>query len=86
MIHLRIKEMLDKNGKTKYWLTSKMGKSHRSVSNLMKEDLSGIHFDTLEQLCDIFNCEIGEIIELKKGKEKITDEQINKKTRRIKKT
>ena len=69
MIHLRIQELLEQNGKSKYWLTSKMGKSHRSISNLMKKDLTGIHFDTLENLCNIFNCEIGEIIELKKEKE-----------------
>ena len=68
MIHLRIQELLEQNGKSKYWLTSKMGKSHRSISNLMKKDLTGIHFDTLENLCNIFNCEIGEIIELKKLK------------------
>lgn len=81
MIHLRIQELLEQNGKSKYWLTSKMGKSHRSISNLMKKDLTGIHFDTLENLCNIFNCEIGEIIELKKEKENVEDEQINKKTK-----
>lgn len=85
MIHLKIQEMFDKHGRSKYWLTSKMGKSHRSVSNLMKEDLSGIHFDTLEQLYNIFNCEIGEIIELRNEKEYKTDEQTNKEIRRTKK-
>lgn len=85
MIHLKIQEMLDKHGRSKYWLTSKMGKSHRSVSNLMKEGLSGIHFDTLEQLCNIFNCEIGEIIELRNEKEYKTDEQTDKEIRRTKK-
>lgn len=85
MIHLKIQEMLDKHGRSKYWLTSKMGKSHRSVSNLMKEDLSGFHFDTLEQLCNIFNCEIGEIIELRNEKEYKTDEQTDKEIRRTKK-
>ena len=81
MICLQIQELLNKNGKTKYWLTNKMGKSHQSVSNLMKKDLSGIHFDTLEQLCDIFNCEIGEIIVLKKEKENKKNEQTNKQTK-----
>lgn len=81
MIHLQIQELLNKNGKTKYWLTNKMGKSHQSVSNLMKKDLSGIHFDTLEQLCNIFNCEIGEIIVLKKEKENKRNEQTNKQTK-----
>lgn len=48
----------------------------------MKKDLSGIHFDTLEQLCRVFNCEIGEIIVIKKDdeKEKDKNEQINKQT------
>lgn len=83
MIHLRIKELLSKSGKTKYWLTNQMGKSHQSVSNLMKEDLSVIHFDTLEQLCNIFDCEIGEIIEVKKEKRKENkkSEQNNKKAK-----
>lgn len=83
MIHLRIKELLSKSGKTKYWLTNQMGKSHQSVSNLMKEDLSEIHFDTLEQLCNIFDCEIGEIIEVKKEKRKENkkSEQNNKKAK-----
>lgn len=83
MVYLKIQEMLTKNGKTKYWLTNKMGKSHQSVSNLMKKDLSGIHFDTLELLCKAFDCEIGEIIELRKDdeKEKEKNEQTNNKTK-----
>lgn len=81
MVRLKIQELLDKTGKTKYWLTSKMGKSHRSISNLMKEDLTGIHFDTIENLCDIFNCEIGELIEIKKVKENVKDEQTDNKTK-----
>ena len=62
-----------------------MGKSHQSVSNLMKEDLSGIHFDTLEQLWIIFDCEIGEIIEVKKEKRKEykKSEQNNKKAKSL---
>lgn len=81
MVYLQIQELLKKKGKTKYWLTNKLGKSHQSVSNLMKKDLSGIHFDTLEQLCNIFDCEVGELIVLKKenGKENKENEQNNKK-------
>ena len=45
------------------------------------DNIYDIHFDTLENLCNIFNCEIGEIIELKKEKENVEDEQINKKTK-----
>jgi putative transcriptional regulator len=81
MVYLKIQELLDKKGKTKYWLTNKMGKSHQSISNLMKKDLSGIHFDTIEQLCNIFDCEIGELIEVKSEhrKENKKIEQTNKK-------
>lgn len=53
MIYLQIREILEKRGKSKYWLTNQMQKSHHSITNLMKEDLTGIHFDTLEKLCNI---------------------------------
>jgi len=31
----------------------------------MNNKTKGIHFDTIDKLCDIFNCEVGEIIERK---------------------
>ncbi len=69
MIHIRVKELLKKNKKSKYWFVKEMNGSYQSLSKLMNDDTSGIKFETLEKMCQIFNCEIGELITLKKDDE-----------------
>ena len=36
----------------------------------MNNETSGIHFDTLEKMCEILDCEPGDIIVRKKNKSK----------------
>lgn len=36
----------------------------------MNNETNSIHFKTLEKMCTIFDCEIGELIVLKKDKKK----------------
>jgi len=83
MIEFNLQKILKQKGKSIYWLMNETGKSFQSLTNLTKKDLSGIHFDTLEQLCNIFDCEVGELIVLKKEnrKEKKRNEQTNKKAK-----
>ncbi|MCI8655248.1 MAG: helix-turn-helix transcriptional regulator [Clostridia bacterium] len=69
MIHIRVKELLEKNKKSKYWFVKNMEGSYQSLSKLMNDDTSGIKFETLEKMCKVFNCEIGELITLKKDDE-----------------
>lgn len=81
MIYIRVKEILKKQKKTKYWLIKNMGASYQSLSNLINNDTDSIHFETLEKLCDILDCEPGEIIIRKrniKRKRGITNEQTTK--------
>lgn len=71
MIYLKINEQLKKNKKSKYWFIKKMDGGYQALSRLMDNQTSSIHFDTLDKLCDVFNCEIGDIIgrkHTKKGK------------------
>lgn len=63
MVQLRIKELLNEQKKTKYWFIKHMEGSYRSLSNMMDNKTTSIRFDTIDKLCDIFNCEVGEIIE-----------------------
>jgi len=69
MVQLRIKELLNEQKKTKYWFIKHMEGSYRSLSNMMDNKTTSIRFDTIDKLCDIFNCEVGEIIERKKDDE-----------------
>ena len=47
-----------------------MESGYQSLSQMMDNQTTGIRFDTLEKMCDVLNCEIGDIIVRKKGKRK----------------
>lgn len=70
MIHIRVKEILKEQKKSKYWFVKKMESGYQSLSHMMDNETTGIRFDTLEKMCDVLNCEIGDIIVRKKGKRK----------------
>ena len=40
-----------------------------AISNMMDNKTTSIRFDTIDKLCDIFDCEVGEIIERTKDNE-----------------
>lgn len=64
MIHLRLSEELKAKGKSLYWLINQTGRSYQSLRNLMKDDLTSIHFDTLDLLCKTLDCTPGDLLEL----------------------
>lgn len=47
-----------------------LGGGYQSLTRMMNNETNSIKFDTLEKMCDLFNCEIGDIIVRKKGKKK----------------
>lgn len=70
MIYFRIKELLKQKKKSKYWFIKNMEGGYQSLSHLMDNQTKAIYFETLEKMCDLFDCEIGELIEIKKDKRK----------------
>lgn len=66
MVYFRIKELLKQKKKTKYWFIKKMNGGYQSISHLMDNTTTGIKFETLEKICNVLECEIGELIEFKK--------------------
>ncbi len=63
MIHVKVKEILKQKKKSKYWFIKNMEGGYQSLSRLMNNETTSIHFETLEKMCDIFECEPGDIIE-----------------------
>ena len=55
----RIKEILEKKGKTKYWLYMQLGLSYQNFNKIVNNQTSGIKFVTLKALCDILDCTPG---------------------------
>lgn len=76
LVYVRVKEILKEKKKTKYWFIKNMEGGYQALSHLMDNQTTGIHFETLEKMCDLFECEIGELIVIKKDKRK---ENSNKK-------
>lgn len=70
MVYFRINELLKKKKKSKYWFIKNMEGGYQSLSHLMNNQTKAIHFETLEKMCDLFDCEIGELIIIKKDKRK----------------
>lgn len=66
MIQLNVKELLRKQKKSKYWFIKNMEGGYQALTRMMENQTNSIHFDTLEKMCDLFECEISDIIVRKK--------------------
>ena len=53
---LRILEILEEKGKTKYWLFIRLGLSYQNINNLVNNKTKAIKFENLQALCDILEC------------------------------
>ena len=60
MVKLNILNLLEKKGKTKYWLYNQMGMSYQNFNNMVSNKTKGIKFETIETLCLILECAPGE--------------------------
>ncbi len=65
MIQIKVNELLKKQKKTKYWFVKNMEGGYQSLSRMMNNETNSIHFDTLEKICNILDCEPGDIIKKK---------------------
>lgn len=61
MVQLRIKEILEEQGHTKYWLYKQMNLSYQNLSRLMNNETTSIRFELIDQLSNILNCPIGDL-------------------------
>ena len=64
MINLRILEILEEQGHTKYWLYKRMDMlSYRNFKNIVENKTSSIRFETLDKLKRILDVPVGELFE-----------------------
>lgn len=61
MLHLRINEILEQQGKTPYWLGKQTGISQNNIGKICNGETSTIRFDTLEKICKTLNCSINDL-------------------------
>ena len=56
MIRLKVKEILEQKGRTKYWLYKQMGMSYQNFNRMINNQTKSIKFTNLEALCVILEC------------------------------
>lgn len=61
---LKVLEILECKGKTKYWLYKQMGMSYQNFSRMVNNETKSIKFDNLEALCQILECTPNDIFEV----------------------
>ena len=64
MIKLRVHELLEKNGKTKYWLYKQLGMSYQNFSKMVNNETKSIRYENIETICLLLNCTPNELFEI----------------------
>ena len=64
MIRLRAQELLEKKGKTKYWLYKQLGMSYQNFSRMINNQTKSIRYENIETLCLLLECTPNELFEI----------------------
>ena len=64
MIKLDDLNLLEKNGKTKYWLYKQLGMSYQNFSRMINNETKSIQYENIDALCQIFNCTPNELFKM----------------------
>lgn len=68
MVIFKVKELLEKNKMSRYKLEQYSDLSYRRINDYYFNRVNLIKVEELDLLCDLFNCEISDILEHKKTK------------------
>ena len=64
MIKLRVLELLEKEGKTKYWLYKQLGMSYQNFSNMVNNRTKSIRYENIETICLLLQCTPNDLFEI----------------------
>ena len=56
MIKLNALELLEKQGKTKYWLYKQLGMSYQNFNKMINNETQSIRYENIEAMCQLLNC------------------------------
>lgn len=56
MITLNILPLLEKKGKTKYWLYKQLGMSYQNFNRMVNNETKSIRYENIEILCLLLDC------------------------------
>lgn len=56
MIKLNAAQLLDKKGKTKYWLYKQLGMSYQNFNRMINNETQSIRYENIEAMCLLLDC------------------------------
>ena len=62
-MRLKVKEILEKQDKTAYWLSKQTGISANNIGKICNGETTNIRFDTMEKICKALNCTPNDLVE-----------------------
>ena len=61
MIKLNALELLQKRGKTKYWLYKQLGMSYQNFNKMINNETKSIRYENIEAMCFLLECTPNEL-------------------------
>lgn len=56
MVQLNVLALLEKKGKTKYWLYKQLGMSYQNFSKMVNNETKSIRYENIETMCLLLEC------------------------------
>lgn len=66
-IHCTLSTFMGKERYTIQDVHEKTGLSRKAISNLYNDRATRVDFETIERLCNLFNCSVGELLQKDKS-------------------
>lgn len=63
MVRLNVLSLLEKRGKTRYWLYKQLGMSYQNFKKMVDNETQSIRYERIETLCLLLECTPNELFE-----------------------
>ncbi len=64
MIKLKVLDLLEQKGHTKYWLYKQLGMSYQNFSKMVNNQTKSIRYENIETICLLLDCTPNELFEI----------------------
>ena len=62
---LDVLSLLEKKGKTKYWLYHQLGMSYQNFNRMVNNETKSIRYENIETLCLLLDCTPNQLFEIR---------------------